>query len=125
MTKLIGPDFLALQVRDLDASRQFYTERLGLTAAPHSPPDAVVFDTRPIAFALRRPLVDLDASPYLGWGISLWIAADDADALHRALADAGVTVVAPPADGPFGRFFTFRDPDGYGITVHTAGKPGA
>jgi predicted enzyme related to lactoylglutathione lyase len=114
-----------LQVKDLDASRQFYIERLGLKAALHSPPDAVVFDTQPIAFAIRRPVVDLDASPHLGWGVSLWIAADDADALHRALADAGVPIVAPPAAGPFGRFFTFRDPDGYGITVHTAQKPAA
>jgi predicted enzyme related to lactoylglutathione lyase len=125
MAKLIGPDFIALQVRDLEASKQFYTEQLGLKVAERSPPDAVVFDTKPIAFAIRRPLVDLQASPHLGWGVSLWVAADDADVLHRVLADAGVTIVAPPADGPFGRFFTFRDPDGYGITVHTAGRPGA
>jgi predicted enzyme related to lactoylglutathione lyase len=54
---------------------------------------------------------------------SLWFAADDADTLHRALADASAPIVAPPADGPFGRFFMFRDPDGYAITVHTAGSP--
>ena len=51
--------------------------------------------------------------------------ADDADALHRTLTDAGMPIVAPPADGPFGRFFTFRDLDGYAITVHTAGRPSA
>jgi catechol 2,3-dioxygenase-like lactoylglutathione lyase family enzyme len=120
MAKLLGPDFIALQVHDLDASRRFYTELLGLVPAVRSPPDAVVFDTRPIPFAIRKPLVDLSAADRLGWGMSLWLACDDADALHASLADAGVPIVAPLADGQFGRFFAFRDPDGYAITAHTA-----
>jgi catechol 2,3-dioxygenase-like lactoylglutathione lyase family enzyme len=37
-----GPDFVALQVRDLEAAARFYTERLGLRRAPGSPPGAVV-----------------------------------------------------------------------------------
>src|SRR5690606_40719149 len=41
-----GPDFLALQVRDLEASAAFYETHLGLTRAPASPPGAVVFQTR-------------------------------------------------------------------------------
>jgi len=61
MAKLIGPDFIALQVRDLEVSKRFYTERVGLELADRSPPDAVVFDTKPIPFAIRKPLVDLDA----------------------------------------------------------------
>ncbi len=27
-------------------------------------------------------------------------------------------IVSPPADGPFGRTFTFADPDGYQVTLH-------
>lgn len=46
MAKLIGPDFIALQVRDLELSKCFYTEQLGLELAGHSPPDAVVFDAK-------------------------------------------------------------------------------
>jgi predicted enzyme related to lactoylglutathione lyase len=119
MAKLIGPDFLALQVRDLDASKKFYMERLNLVPAERSPPDAVVFDTKPIPFAIRKPLVDLSASR-LGWGVSLWLACDDIEVLHRDLTAAGVPIIAPMLDGPFGRFFSFRDPDGYGITAHQA-----
>ncbi len=57
-----GPDFVALQVRDLEASARFYTERLRLRRAPVSPPGAVVFTTEPIPFAVREPMVDLDAT---------------------------------------------------------------
>jgi predicted enzyme related to lactoylglutathione lyase len=51
-------------------------------------------------------------------GVALWFAADDAQALHDALAAAGVPIPVVPFDGPFGRTFTFRDPDGYAVTVH-------
>ena len=88
MAKLPGPDFIALQVRDLEASTRFYVEHLGLTPAPHSPPGAAVSNTTPVPFALRQPLVDLDASDRLGWGVSLWMACDDADALRAKLTRA-------------------------------------
>jgi predicted enzyme related to lactoylglutathione lyase len=118
MAQLLGPDFIALQVRDLAASRRFYTEQLGLGLAPQSPPNAVVFRTEPIPFAIREPSVNLDHSTHLGWGIALWFLADDADTLHASLQGQGVPIVQPLQDGPFGRMFSLVDPDGYTITVH-------
>ena len=115
---VLGPDFIALQVRDLEASAAFYTEHLGLARAAFSPDHAVVFDTRPVPFALRDPIVDLDAVDHLGWGVALWLKADDPQVLHDALVAAGVTIVVAPFDGPFGRTFTFADPDGYAVTIH-------
>ena len=41
-----GPDFIALQVLDLDRAATFYETHLGLRRAPVSPPHAVVFDTK-------------------------------------------------------------------------------
>jgi predicted enzyme related to lactoylglutathione lyase len=119
-----GPDFIALQVRDLATAAEFYTTRLGLRPALASPPGAVVFATTPISFAVRTPLpgVDLDAvAPRPGAGVALWLRADDAQALHDDLAAAGVPILAPPVDGPFGRTFTFSDPDGYAVTIHDRG----
>ena len=116
-----GPDFIALQVRDLDAAADFYETRLGLRRAPVSPPHAIVFDTSPVSLAVREPLpgVDLDAvTPQPGTGIALWLHADDAQTLHDDLSAAGVPILAAPIDGPFGRTFTFRDLDGYAITIH-------
>ena len=119
MSKVIGPDFVSLQVRDLDASKNFYMKHLGFVLAKMSPPGAVLFDTSPIAFAIRKPMIDLSASERMGWGVSIWLACDDADAFHERLMAAGVTLLTPLQNGPFGRFFTFRDPDGYAVTLHT------
>jgi predicted enzyme related to lactoylglutathione lyase len=116
-----GPDFIGLQVRDLEKSADFYENRLGLKRSAAAPPHAVVFATTPIPFAVREPLpgLDLDAvAPHPGAGVVLWLSADDAQAVHDDLATHGVPITVPPFDGPFGRTFTFTDPDGYAVTVH-------
>jgi predicted enzyme related to lactoylglutathione lyase len=121
MSTVTGPDFIALQVRDVDAAAEFYETHLGLRRAPASPPGAVVFDTAPVPFAVRTPLpgVDLDAvAPRPGAGVALWLHAGDAQHVHDHLAAAGVSILAAPVDGPFGRTFTFADPDGYAVTIH-------
>jgi len=118
-----GPDFISLQVRDLERSAAFYEQYLGLTRNPAGPPHAVVFATKPVAFAVRDPLpgVDLDRLQQPGEGIAVWLHAPDAQEIHDALAEGGATIVTAPFDGPFGRTFTFADPDGYQITLHTKG----
>lgn len=121
MGRLIGPDFVGLQVRDLAASRRFYEEFLGLEVTPQGPPGAVVFESEPIPFAVREPDVDLDAVEHrkrLGWGVALWMRCEDADGLCAGLEEDGVEIAQEPFDGPFGRTFAFVDPDGYKITAH-------
>jgi predicted enzyme related to lactoylglutathione lyase len=116
-----GPDFIALQVRDLDRAAEFYETHLGLRRQPVSPPGAVVFDTTPVPFAVREPLpgVDLDAvSPRPGMGVALWLHACNAQELHDNLAGSGAPIAMAPFDGPFGRTFTVLDPDGYAVTIH-------
>lgn len=116
----IGPDFISLQVRDLERSAAFYVQQLGLTRSKAGPPHAVVFDTRPVPFAVREPLpgANLEAIPQPGEGIALWLRATDAQQLHDALAGVDTPITSAPVDGPFGRTFTFADPDGYRITIH-------
>lgn len=120
MTTLIGPDFIALQVRDLAASRQFYTEIFGFAEAAMSPPGAVMLKTETIALALREPLRALPETGPLGVGMVLWIACADANALHDVIVERGGKILSALADGPFGRFFVASDPDGYAITFHNA-----
>ncbi|MCU1415147.1 MAG: glyoxalase [Microbacteriaceae bacterium] len=113
-----GPDFLALQVRNLERAAAFYENTVGLTRASFSPPHAVVFDTQP-TFAVRDPSpgVDLESGE-LGLGVALWLHDPEAVSLHDKLAAAGTTIVQEPFEGPFGMTFVFRDLDGYTITVH-------
>ncbi|TPW72235.1 VOC family protein [Schumannella sp. 10F1B-5-1] len=115
-----GPDFLSLQVRDLDAAQAFYEKYLGLVRSPAGPPHAVVFATQPIAFALRdlTPGTDLDAVAQPGIGAAIWMHANDVQSIHDALVADGHMIVTAPFDGPFGRTFAFVDLDGYQVTLH-------
>lgn len=120
MAYLTGIDFVGIQADNLEAAKDFYNGKLGLPIM-QEPPGAVVFDCKPVPFAVRKPLSDLSAAKdYLGAGVSLWFACDDADALHAGLTADQVEIVFPPKDGPFGRYFAFCDPFGYTITAHTS-----
>lgn len=110
--------FLGLQVSDLERSATFYREALGLTQVD-ARPDAIVFATDTIPFAVRTPLpgTDLSDGP-AGLGVAPWIAVPDAQSLHDELDAAGHEIATPPGPSPFGMHFAVRDPDGYAITVH-------
>jgi predicted enzyme related to lactoylglutathione lyase len=116
---ITGPDFISLQVRDLERSAAFY-DALGFARAPFSPPHAIVFSAGAAAFAVRDvlPGVDLDALEQPGKGIALWMHATGVQQIHDELVAAGTVIVSAPADGPFGLTFTFADPDGYHVTLH-------
>ncbi|GIO38718.1 glyoxalase [Paenibacillus antibioticophila] len=117
----IGPDFISLQVSHLERSAEFYQNYLGLVRSQAGPPHAVVFDTKPIAFALRdlMPGIELDSGTQPGLGIALWFHAPNAQEIHDKLIAAGIKIISAPIDGPFGRTFTFADPDGYLVTLHS------
>lgn len=117
-----GLDFLALQVRDVEAAAVWLQDHLGLVRTPAAPPGAVVFATSPVPIAVREPLpgTDLDAGRP-GLGVALWLAVDDAPALHDRLVDAGVQVLTPVAGTPFGPTFSFVGPEGYVLTAHGQG----
>ena len=119
MAKLLGPDFISLQVRNFAVSRAFYTELLGLPVdARFDSADFVLFDSTTIPFALTEAKVNLDEASRPGLGIALWIDCDNVNDLHSKLEQAGATILKPPFDGPFGRTLIFADPDGYQITAN-------
>jgi predicted enzyme related to lactoylglutathione lyase len=119
MTSVKGPDFIALQAPDIEKSAQFYSEIVGLKRAPQSPPDAVLFLTTPIPFAVRKPLGNLPSGEnQVGRGIALWFLCENSVELYERLKSKGVVLLDEPAPGPFGMTFRFMDTDGYVITIH-------
>src|SRR5207248_766966 len=97
MAKLLGPDFISLQVRDVAASRAFYAEVLGFGIDPRfDTADFVLLDTNTIPLGLSEAKVNLGEAPEPGWGMRLWIDCDDVDDLHAQLVAAGATIFTPP-----------------------------
>ncbi|GAA2777976.1 VOC family protein [Saccharopolyspora taberi] len=122
-TNVVGPDFLTLQVSDLERSRRFYTETVGFTQVESKIPNAAVLGAKPIKIALRQATDDLSIVSQLGHGVVIWIKAEDPDKLVAEIAAAGVEITKPICDGSCGREFIFRDPfDGYQITIYE-GQP--
>lgn len=109
--------FVSLQVSDLEVSQQFYTDVLGFEPAAQSPPDACVFATKSGAFfTIRKPLVDLEATDRLGWGVSLWFEIADLDSFLQRI-DGKATLIRGVQPSPFGNTAIIADPDGYWLTM--------
>jgi hypothetical protein len=81
MTHVTGPDFLALQVRDLDRAAASTSTNWALNALPAHHLAWWRSRPTPIPFAVREPLpgTDLDARV----GVSISLRADDAQVLGR------------------------------------------
>lgn len=111
-------DFASLQVRNLERSKAFYTEKLGFEPSDKSNPYACVFkyNDGEASFAIRTPMSNLDDKE-LGVGASLWFAIDEeiGDLQHK-LSEKGVVPVGTINHTPFGKTLMIKDPDGYLIT---------
>jgi len=111
-------DFASLQVRDLEVSKTFYTEKLGFELSEMSNPEACVFkyNKGEASFAIRKPIGNLDGKE-LGVGASLWFAIDESiEELQSQLTEKGATLLGAINHTPFGKTLMIKDPDGYIIT---------
>src|ERR1035437_3738470 len=111
-------EFVSLQVRDLEASIEFYTNKLGFEQSGMRNPEACVFkyNNGEASFAIRKPIGNLEGKE-LGVGSSLWFAVDEKiEDLQTQLAEKKVTILGPINVTPFGKTLMVKDPDGYVIT---------
>ena len=116
--KTIGPSFVALQVSDLETSAGFYTEELGLDPRHRAHPGRSCLPRH----LSRSPSV---SPQWTSRKSSTWAGASRSGSRRTTPAhfttscpEAGVAIVTPPFEGPFGLTFAFEDPDGYVITIH-------
>lgn len=111
-------DFASLQVRDLEASKTFYIDKLGFELSEISNPEACIFkfNKGEASFAIRKPIGNLDGKE-LGVGASLWFAIDEKiEELQTKLAEKEVAILGTINNTPFGKTLMVKDPDGYVIT---------
>ncbi len=122
-----------IRVADLDASLDFFCDKLGLVELSRYDNDAgrftLVFLAAPedvdLARERKAPMVELkhtwDPEEYTGgrnFG-HLAYRVDDIYALCQRLADAGITINRPPRDG---RMAFVRSPDGISIELLQKGE---
>jgi len=109
--------FASLQVTDLNASIEFYTQKLGFEVGETNPQACVFkYNKGEASFAIRTPLEDLE-NREKGVGAALWFAVNEnVDTLKERLIGNGVTTAGPVIETPFGRAFHVKDLDGYKLT---------
>jgi len=120
MADISGPDFITVLVSDLEASYNFYKEKIGLKESPEKQPNAHAFTTKPCGLAIRQS-PDRSKIDNPGHGITVWLHTSDATALHNDLKKRGVPIAGDLRKSPFGMTFSFKDPDGYILAVHDGG----
>ncbi len=109
--------FASLQVKNLEVSKDFYTQKLGFEIG-NSNPQACIFkyNQGQASFAIRTPLEPIEGKE-LGIGVALWFAVkENVDELKAQLIANGVTTAGPIIETPFGRAFHLKDLDGYKLT---------
>jgi lactoylglutathione lyase len=111
--------FPILTSRDLNASLRFYRELIGAESTYQFPPEGEpAFVTLRIGGSTLGLGVQDEPGDLANDRITLWLYADDCDAAVGKLRDAGVPVLAEPADQPWGeRMAIVTDPDGNRVII--------
>lgn len=114
---MIQLTFASLQVKNLEASKDFYTQKLGFEIGDANPQACVFkYNKGQASFAIRTPLEPLEEKE-LGVGVALWFAVNEnVDELKEKFSANGITNVGPIIETPFGRAFHVNDIDGYKLT---------
>lgn len=120
LKKMIQLTFASLQVRDLEASVAFYTNKLGFEIDNINPQACVFkYNQGQASFAIRTPLEPLEGRE-LGIGVALWFAVvENVDKLKEQFITNGLST-GPIIETPFGRAFHVKDVDGYKLTFLNA-----
>ncbi|WMN13013.1 VOC family protein [Marivirga salinae] len=111
-------EFASLQVRDLKASTEFYTQKLGFELSEMNNPEATIFkfNKGEASFAIRTPIGSIE-NQELGNGVSVWFAIDEKiEDLKIRLQQNGVTILGDIMQTPFGKALHIKDLDGYKLT---------
>lgn len=109
--------FASLQVTNLEASKDFYTQKLGFEIGDTNPQACIFkYNQGQASFAIRTPLEPIEGKE-LGVGVALWFdVTEHVYTLRETFLANGLTTVGPIIETPFGRAFHVKDLDGYKLT---------
>ncbi|WP_425145658.1 VOC family protein [Deinococcus sp.] len=111
---------LVRHTHDLDVARTYYTQTLGF-ALEEEHPGALDFGRHGGAeLIVLKPRPDQPAFLPPASGVNPWFLVTDVDSYHDRIRAAGAEIVGELQDGPFGRMFTLRTPEGHALTFHRA-----
>jgi predicted enzyme related to lactoylglutathione lyase len=102
---------------DFERSFRFYAESLGLPVYREWSSGST---RRGVVFFLGGGFLELSGSSRTGASesVGLWLQVRDVDVVGHELDEAGVDIIEPPTDKPWGlREMQIRDPDGLSIVV--------
>lgn len=108
----LKPRHVHIWVQDVDRTKAFYRDKLGLKVTAEREGQNVQFEGGALWFGKWRGSGTLGAN-----AITVGIAAHSVEAAYQMLKQRGVTLPNPPAQVRDEWHFTFQDPDGYEIEV--------
>jgi predicted enzyme related to lactoylglutathione lyase len=115
-----GFGMLGLYVRDVEKSKAFYTEFLGmkLLSAFSSPTFAYLQPTEGTPIALQDLASLPPGVPAQPGGFELNLEVEDVDAAQQEWKAKGIEVLTEVMDMGAGRFFRAKDPEGHVLSVY-------
>ncbi len=105
--------------KDLERSRDFYRDVLGLTVGEDHPPHWVDFQLGGGVLLGIHPENAASNLTVVPGSISNGFTVDDVDGFIAHIKTRGVSVISEPRDESFGRLAIIADPDGYAVQVYT------
>lgn len=117
LNKMKQLTFASLQVKNLEASKEFYTQKLEFEIGDTNPQACIFkYNKGEASFAIRTPLEPIEGKE-LGIGVAIWFAVNEnVDHLKEKFIANGVSTAGPIIETPFGRAFHVKDLDGYKLT---------
>lgn len=109
----LGVRHIHLRVADVERTRDFYRDKLGLEVSDEHPGEKVEFEGGRLWFGVWRGDGPVPVTPAVVIGLE----AKSVSAVYARLKRLGVAIPKPPEQESYGWSFRITDPDGYRIEI--------
>jgi predicted enzyme related to lactoylglutathione lyase len=121
MTLKIDSVTIIFNVADIERTRAFYGEHLGIQFEHHSEEDGSTYLSTKISKEVDLMVFPGTPKPGNTPNIVFGLSEGGIDTLIEQLAADNIEIVTPVSEAPGGWFADFRDPDGQTISLYQSG----